>query len=222
MSLMNSASTTTIREPSIKQLRVILIIFLSTIIVVIWWQNTAGTTSYSVQKISTTPIAKNAAELDLTTAEGAWSGLEFDLDGNLEINARTEASLVDTIPLIEGKSSEPKMARIGLLLEKQFGANASQQIIALIQTLKDYKEAEQHWWKENINTIPPAHTELFQLQDEFFGKTQAKKMFSQQRRYRIMMLASYQIKNNTNLTQAEKDQQLIALHKAFQEGMLGE
>ena len=109
------------------------------------------------------------------------------------------------------------MARMAFLLEKQFGAAASQQVMELLPVLKDYKEAEQRWWVENGSRNPPPHAELFRLQDELLGETLAKKMFSEQRRLVNMMLASQRIRNDDSLTQTEKDQALMALQQTVQE-----
>src|SRR5688500_8886756 len=109
------------------------------------------------------------------------------------------------------------MARMAFLLEKQFGATASQQIMELLPILKNYKEAEQRWWEENGSKNPPPHAELFRLQDELLGETLAKKMFSEQRRLATVMLANHKIRNDPSLTQTEKDQALRDLQKTFQE-----
>ena len=139
----------------------------------------------------------------------------------MRIDALTETALADAIALMHDQTSEVAselaMARMALLLEKQFGATASQQIMALLPILKNYKEIEQRFWAENGSKTPPPHAQLFQLQDELLGKTLAEKLFSQQRRLAKVMLASHQIRNDTSLTQAEKDQALMELQKSLQE-----
>jgi len=52
-----------------------------------------------------------------------------------------------------------------------------------------------------------------------WGEALAKKMFSDQRRLANMMSASLQIRNDANLTEAEKDQALIDLQTRFQNGL---
>jgi hypothetical protein len=206
-----------IATPSIVQQRIILVVFLVVIGVLAWWQNAGDSSDYPVQKFSQTPVPEVFDELDFTNAEAAWSGLRIDSRGNLQIDALTETALVDAMALMHDQASELPMARMAFLLEKQFGATASQQIMELLPVLKDYKEAEQRWWEENGTRNPPPHAELFRLQDELLGETLAKKMFSEQRRLAKVMLANHQIRNDPGLTQIEKDQALRDLQKTFQE-----
>jgi hypothetical protein len=232
MSSTKNASIPAMVTPSIVQQRIILVVFLAVIGAVVWWQN-AGGYNYAVQKFSKTPVPDVVEKLDFASAEAAWSNLKIDPQGNLQIDARTETALVDAIALIHDQpsqraselaselasesASESAMARMALLLEKQFGATASQQIMALLPILKNYKEIEQRFWEKNGNRNPPPHAELFQLQDELLGKTLAETLFSEQRRLANVMLASHQIQNDTKLTQAEKDQALMKLQKTLQE-----
>lgn len=218
----NTVSKLAIVAPTIFLQRIFLIIFLVIIGAAVWWQNSGGSANYPVQKFSKTYVPDAAFEFDFTNAEVAWSSLQFDRQGNLKIGALTETALVDAIALMNEQTSEPLMARMALLLEKQFGGKASQQIIELLPILKNYKEIEQRWWEEsgsdNLSADePPAYTELFKIQDELLGETRAKLMFSDQRRLIKMMLASYQIQNDTNLTQAEKDRALMELQTNSQE-----
>jgi hypothetical protein len=219
-----NASTLANSPLSIFQQRIILIISLVVISAAAWWQNAgASSSNHSVQKFSKTPAPNAVAELDFTSAEASWSGLRIDSQGNLKIGALTHTALEDAIALIHDQASGPQMARMALLLEKQFGAAASQQIMALLPMLKDYRDIEQRWLEEigsnNLSANkPPAYAELFQLQDELLGETLAKKMFSEQRRLANMMLASQQIQKDTNLSQAQKEQALMDLQKTFQEG----
>jgi hypothetical protein len=206
-----------IATPSIVQQRIILVVFLVVIGAVVWWQNAGGNADYPVQKFSQTPVPDGFDELDFTNAEAAWSGLTIDSQGNLQIDALTETALIDAMVLMQGQASGLPMARMAFLLEKQFGAAASQQVMELLPVLKDYKEAEQRWWVENGSRNPPPHAELFRLQDELLGETLAKKMFSEQRRLVNMMLASQRIRNDDSLTQTEKDQALMALQQTVQE-----
>jgi hypothetical protein len=206
-----------IATPSIVQQRIVLVVFLVVIGAAAWWQNAGGRSDYPVQKFSQTPVPDVFDELDFTIAEAAWSGLQIDSQGNLKIDALTETALVDAMDLLQGQASELPMARMAFLLEKQFGATASQQIMELLPILKNYKEAEQRWWAENGSKNPPPHAELFRLQDELLGETLAKKMFSEQRRLVSMMLASHQIRNDAALTQTEKDRALMDLQKSVQE-----
>ena len=206
-----------IGTPSIFQQRMVLVVFLLVIGVVVWWQNTGGSSDHPVQKFSQTPAPDSFEALDFTSAEAAWSGLAIDSQGNLQIDALTETALVDAMALMHDHASEQPMARMAFLLEKQFGATASRQIMQLLPILKNYKEAEQRWWSENGSRDPPPYAQLFQLQDELLGETRAKKMFSEQRRLANMMLASQQIRNDASLTQTEKDQALMDLQKSARE-----
>jgi len=215
----------TIRTPSIAQQRIVLVVFLAVIGAVAWWQNAGGSGDYPVQKpvqeFSKTPVPDVVGELDFTNAEAAWSGLKIDPHGNLQVDALTETALTDAIALMRDQPSEPDsnlaMARIAFLLEKQYGATATQQVMELLPILKHYKETEQRFWDENGDRNPPPHAELFQLQDELLGKALAKKLFSEQRRLSTTMLASQQIQNDASLSQAEKDQALMELQKSLQE-----
>jgi hypothetical protein len=206
-----------IATPSIAQQRIILVVFVVVIGAVLWWQHAGGSADYPVRKFSQTPVPDVFDELDFTSAEAAWSGLTTDSQGNLQIDALTETALVEAVALMQGQASELPMARMAFLLEKQFGATASQQIMELLPILKNYKEVEQRWWAENGSKNPPPHAELFRLQDELLGETLAKKMFSEQRRLANVMLASHQIRNDASLTQTEKDQALMDLQKTDQE-----
>ena len=221
MSSVKNASMPASGTPSIVQQRIILVVFLAVIGAVVWWQNTGDSSVYPVQKFSTTPLPDVVGELDFTNAEAAWGNLNIDPQGNLQIDARIETALVDTIDLMHDqpseRASELVMARMTLLLEKQFGVAASRQIMALLPILKNYKEIEQRFWEENGDRNPPPHAELFLLQDALLGKTLAEKLFSEQRRLANVMLASHQIQNDTNLTQVEKDQALMELQKTLQE-----
>ena len=202
--------------PSIVQQRIILVVFLAVVGIAAWWQNIGVDSEYPVQKFSH-PVGPHVSnELDFTNVEAAWSELHIDSEGNLKIDALTETALLDAIAFMQDHASERPMARMAFLLEKQFGSNASQQIVELLPKLKNYKEAEQRWWEENGNRNPPAHAELFRLQDELLGETLAERMFSEQRRLANMMLASQQIRNDASLTQAQKDQALADLQKTVQ------
>ena len=199
------------------QQRIIVVIFLAMIAAVVWWQNVGGSSEYPVHKFSKSPVPDVIDELDFTAAEAAWSNLQTDSGGNLQIDALTETALADAIALMGQQASAGSMERMAFLLEKQFGATATRQILELLPRLKRYKEAEQRWWQENGNRSPPPHAELFRLQDELFGETLAKQLFSEQRRLVNMMLANQQIRNDAGLTQTEKDQALMDLQKALQQ-----
>jgi hypothetical protein len=220
MSSNKNTSMSLLRTPSIAQQRIILIVLAAVIGASAWWQTASNHSNYSVQKFSTTPSPEIVSQLDFTDAEAAWSGLTIDSHGNFQIDARTDTALSDAIALIRDQpsksASELAMARMALLLEKQFGVTASRQIMELVPALKNYKEAEQRFWEENGNKNPPPHAELFQLQDQILGAELAKTLFSQQRRLARTMLASQQIQNDARLTQAEKDQALRELQKTLQ------
>lgn len=219
----NNNPTLTISTPSIALQRIILLIFLTAIGAMVWWQNSGGAVNYANQKFSLTPLPQAIAELDFTNAEASWSNLRFDSQGNLKIDAQTEPALLDAIALLDEQSSEQQLTRMALLLEKQFGAKASENIMTLLFKVKNYKEIEQRWWEEhggnNLSANkPPAYGELFKLQDELLGESLATKLFAEQRRLAQMMLASQQIQNDSSLTQAEKDRALQELQLRFQEG----
>jgi hypothetical protein len=227
MSSVNNASTPATSTPPVVQQRIILTAFLVAISAAVWWQNTGESSNLPVQKFSKTPVPDVVAGLDFTSAEASWSGLQIDPQGNLEIDALTHTALVDAVALMHDRNSELQMARMALLLEKQFGATASQQIMELIPILKKYNEVEQRWWEDSDSNKlsankPPAYAELFQLQDELLGETVATKMFSEQRRLAKMMLASHQIHSDVNLTQAQKEQALMDLQNTFQAGAANE
>jgi len=200
--------------PSIVQQRVVLVVFLAIIGAVVWWQNAGDRPEYTVQKFSKPPIAD---AVDFSSAEAAWSDLRIDSQGNLQIDALTESALLDAIALMSDQPSDGRSARIAFLLEKQFGATASKQIMELLPALKNYKEAEQRWWTENGNRNPPPHAELFELQDELLGETLAKQLFSEQRRLVSVMLASQQIREDAALTPAEKEQALMRLQESVRD-----
>lgn len=217
---MNKFSIHTV--PSIFFQRIVLISFLVIMGIVVWWQQAGGSLNQPVQKFSKTSVPDVVAELNFTNAEAAWNDLQFDSQGKLKIDRLTETALVDSIDLMNGKDYEQRMERIALLLEKQFGETGSQEVMALLPILKNYKEIEQRWWQEKSgNEIssdePPDYAELFQTQDELLGETRAKLMFSEQRRLIKMMLASYEVQNDQSLTQTEKDLALSELSQAFQE-----
>jgi hypothetical protein len=203
--------------PSIPQQRVVLALFLIAISAVVWWQNSDDRFSDAAQKFAMVAVPESVAALDFTNAEASWSRLQFDSKGNLIIDTLTETALADAIALISDVAPEPQLARIDLLLSKQFGAHAGQQVMSLLTLLKNYKKMEQRWWQEKGNNIPPDYAELFQLQDQILGETVAKEMFSEQRRLINLMRASYQINNDTTLTEAEKNRALNSLQNAFQE-----
>ena len=206
-----------IATPTIFQQRMILVVFSVLIGAVVWWQNAGDSAEYPVQKFSRTPDPDVVDGLDFTSAEAGWSGLKIDANGNLQIDTLTETALIDAMALMGDQSSGRPMARMAFLLEKQFGATASRQIMELLPVLKAYKEAEQRWWEENGSKNPPPHAELFRLQDELLGETLATKMFSEQRRLANMMLATQLIRNDATLTQQEKDQALLELQKTIEE-----
>lgn len=205
-------------SPSIVQQRVIVVVFFAVIAALSWWQNTSGNSDHPVQKFSQTPLPADFDDLDFTMAEAAWSDLKIDSLGNLKIDASTESALLDAVALMHDRASDAPTMRMAVLLEKQFGATASRQIMALLPILKNYKEAEQHWWRENGSKNPPPHVELFRLQDEWLGETLAEKMFAEQRRLMNVMLTSHQIRNDASLTQIEKDQALMNLPKTPEGG----
>ena len=201
--------------PSIFQQRIILVVFLIVIGLLGWRQNdgSARYAAHPIQKFSHARSADALDELDFTNAEASWSALQLDSEGNLQIDALTETALLDAMTLTQGHAPEQSMKRMAFLLEKQFGARASQQVMELLPKLKNYKEAEQRWWAENSSRDPPPHAELFDLQDDLLGEALAKQMFSEQRRLTNMMLASQQIRNDARLTQAEKERALSDLQK---------
>jgi hypothetical protein len=202
-----------IATPTIVQQRIILAVFVVAVGLAAWWQTLEHKADHAVQKLPPIRALVISDELDFTNAEAAWSSLQIDSHGNLKIDELTETALIESIALMQGHSSELPMTRMAFLLEKQFGATASQQVMELLPKLKNYKEAEQRWWQENGGRNPPAHAELFRLQDEVLGETLAKQMFSEQRRLAEMMLGSQRIRNDASLTQAQKDQALMDLQK---------
>jgi hypothetical protein len=217
MSFVENASMPLVDTPSIVQQRIVLVVFLVVLGAVTWWASAGGSSDYPVQKFSPSPVPDALDELDFTSAEAGWSDLTIDSQGNLKIDALTESALVDAMALMNDQASQLSMARMAFLLEKQFGATASEQIMELLPRLKTYKEAEQLWWEENGSRDPPPHAELFRLQNAVLGETLANKLFSEQRRLLNMMHAIHQIRTDASLTQAEKDQALIDLQKTAPE-----
>ena len=203
--------------PSIRQQRIIVVAFFLIIGAVVWWQSSPDSSHYPVQKFSKTFVPESAAEVDFTMAEAAWSDLQIDRQGNLEVNAQTESALLEAVALMQSRPSELLTARMALLLEKQFGATASQQIVQLLALLKNYKDAEQRFWAEHGDTDPPPHAALFELQDKLLGATLAKQLFSEQRRLADMMLASRRIRNDATLTEAERGRALLDLQEMVQD-----
>jgi len=221
MSAFKNVSMPAIRPPSIAQQRIIVVVFSVVAGAVERRQNAGGSANHPVRKFSTTPVPNVVDELDFTNAEAAWSNLQIDTQGNLKIDALTETALSGAIALMHDQPSAPDselaMARMAFLLERQFGAAASQQIIELLPLLKHYAETQQRWWEANGSRIPPPYAELFLLQDELLGETLAKKLFSEQRRLVRTMLATQQIRNDGSQTQAEKDLALMDMQKPLKE-----
>jgi hypothetical protein len=207
-----------ISAPSITQQRIILVAFVLFIAAVAWWQSADLSVDSPVRKFLPTPLPESVNRLDFTSAEGAWSSLSIDAQGNLQIDALTETALGEAMTLMQGPDPERTMERMAFLLEKQFGRTASRQVMAVLPVLQNYKAAEQRWWAENAAKNPPPHAELFRLQDELLGEALAQQLFSEQRRLMTMMAASQQIRNDTNRTPAEKEQALTDLQKTRIEG----
>lgn len=222
MSFVNRAETPATPKPSIVIERVMLVVFLGVVSASAWWQGAGTAAVHSVQKFSKTPVADSVADMDFASAESSWSALSIDSPGNLRVDARTHTALIDTVALLHGESFEPTITRIGLLLEKQFGPSASQQIVELLPLLKVYEAVEQQWWEEGGRRNPPAYAQLFRLQDELLGEELAAKLFSEQRRLASLMLASHQIQNDSSLNQTQKQQALINLQSTFRAGELNE
>lgn len=202
-----------IHKPTIFQQRIVLVVFLVLIGTAAWWQN-AGGGDHPARKFSAMSASDPFGKFDFTNAEAGWRELQFDSQGNLRIDALTETALLDAMTLLSEQRTEAPAARMAFLLEKQFGASASQQIMALLPKLQRYKEAEQRWLAEHGRMNPPPHAELFALQDELLGETLAKELFSEQRRLVHLMLASQQIRNDSSLTQEQRDRALMDLQKA--------
>lgn len=199
--------------PSIAQQRLALLLFLVLIGAAVVWQNAGGRTDRVVRKFTQTPAPEIFSALDFTSAEAAWRELRVDAQGNLQIDAMTESALLEAMAFANDQRADGSMARMVFLLEKQFGAIATRQIIDLLPRLRRYKEAEQRWWAQNGSMDPPPHAELFRLQDELLGATLAERLFSQQRRLMNLMLASQRIRNDTSLTPAQRDRALMDLQK---------
>ncbi|MGH1471100.1 MAG: hypothetical protein ACRBCS_07890 [Cellvibrionaceae bacterium] len=223
----DKAPALAISQHSMFQQRIILIVFAVVVGALVWWQSADSFDDDIVQTFSIAPLPADIADLDFTFAEAAWSELQIDAEGNLKIDATLESAMVEAIAVMDGQLLELQLARMAFLFEKQFGKTASQQFMTLLPALKHYKEMEQRWWEKNTaNTLaedkltanePPNYAELFQLQDELLGKTVAKKMFFDQRRIAIMMSTSLQIRNDGNLTEAEKKQALLDMQARFPE-----
>ena len=198
---------------SIAQQRTVLVVFVMLIGVAAWWQNADGGVDRPVRKFSPTLAPEVFSGPDFTNAEAAWRDLRLDARGNLQIDALTESALLDAMALLNGPHAEASKARMALLLEKQFGATAARQVMELLPRLQRYRQAEQRWWAEKGGRNPPPHEELFQIQDELLGETLAQQLFSEQRRLVKLMLASQQIRNDANLTAAQKAQALMTLQQ---------
>ena len=196
---------------SITQQRIALVVFAILLGAAVMWQGARDSRDHAVLRFSPTPASADASEIDFTSAEAAWRELQIDSQGNLQIDALTESSLLDAMALLNGPRAEVATTRMALLLEKQFGATAAREIMALLPRLQRYKNAEQRWWTENGGSNPPPHAQLFQLQDELLGEALAGKLFSEQRRLMILMVANQRIRNDANLTPAQRDQALIDL-----------
>jgi hypothetical protein len=207
-----NASVPTFGAPSIVQQRIVVTVLVAMIAAAVVWQGSEDGASATVRKFSNAAIS----DVDFTNAEAGWSGLQIDAQGNLKINALTETALQDAIAVMQNHASERAMARMALLLERQFGTTGSQQIMTLLPVLKAYKEAELRWWAEHGNKNPLPHAALFKLQDSLLGELLADKLFSEQRRLLSMMQASQQIRDNAELTPAEKEEALKNLQKPLQ------
>lgn len=222
MSSVSNGSTPIQNKATIARQHIILVLLLMVIGALVWWPHAGGSAPQPVQKLSMPPLPDAIAEMDFTYAESAWNELRLDPAGNLLINAQTESALSETAVLLQnpgyGQAAfTQQRARVALLLEKQLGANLSQQFMQLLIPFISYKAAEARWFEANDDNYPPPFAELFQLQDELLGEALAAQIFAGQRRMAAMMLASHQILHDPNLTEDEKDQALIDLQDAFQD-----
>lgn len=177
------------------------------------WQASGDAGSYPVQKILQTPQPDTVDALDLSSAEAAWSELTIDAHGDLRIDAMTEPALAETIALLDEFPSQPVTSRIAFLLEKQFGASTSQQILALLPKLQRYKQAEQRWWETHADDESPPHEQLFRMQDELLGAELAQAMFAEQRRVWSLMMETHRIRSDPNLTPEEQEAALLELQQ---------
>jgi hypothetical protein len=200
----------TFAVPSIAAQRIAAATILSALAVLAWWQ-VANDMGARAQEFSPTPLPAELRDLDFSHAEASWSQLTIDPAGNLLIDKMTEPALGEAIDIIRSHGSEAALSRMAFLLKKQLGDVASRQVMELLPKLAAYKEAEQQWWAENAGKTPPPHEELFELQDEFLGRTLAQQMFSEQRRVVALMLETQRIRDDATLTQAEKELALIKL-----------
>lgn len=210
------------KPPSIALQRIILIAFFTFAGALAWWQHSSQNDNDLVRKFTAAPLPEDVVDIDFSAAEAAWSELEVNDQGMLEINAQTELALSEVITLMNQEAFDSQVDRMVFLVEKQLGASVSQQFAELLPALKNYKDVEQRWWEENGNTVPPAYAELFQLQDEILGEALAEKLFAEQRRLANVMLASYHIQQDAGLTQAQKDQALADLQSKIHGGGVDE
>lgn len=195
---------------------VILIIVVVVTISAFWGSNLSGVKTIApVEKILPSVIHSDATNMDVAIAEQSWNRLEFDENNLLKVNEFTEAILVDVFSLLDQPATTPQLNRVGFLLEKQFSLEVSQQVVSLLPVLQHYKLLEQQWLADNANQQPPNYPDLFRLQDEVLGEEIASKLFLEQRRLMNMMRASYEIQNNRNLTDQQKQDALNALQTQF-------
>ncbi|MGQ9426647.1 hypothetical protein ACXYTJ_10380 [Gilvimarinus sp. F26214L] len=214
----DKVSTFVTGTPSTGQQRPFLLAIVLVMSAGAWWQNAGDSSRYPVQKFSRTPTPTVVAELDFTNAEASWSGLRFDSRGNLEVDALTHTALADAIAMLNVDTLKPRTERLSFLLAKQFGPDARQQIMELVHLLHEYEQKERSWLQDNGGRNPPDYEELFQLQDDFLGRGLARKLFHEQRRLARLMLASHEIQNNPDLTQAQRNEALMDLQSAFEDG----
>ncbi len=202
---------------SIMQQRLLMVTLVALVTIVVSWLNGRFDYSAPIIKVAPPQVAEEASQLAFMNAESSWSYLEFDDEGQLIIDGRTESALIDAIALLHYQTADSQIERMSLLLEKQYGARRSQQILELLPVLKNYKEIEQDWWKEHAQLQPVPHDELFALQDQVLGKELAGKLFSEQRRLMQLMIASNEIENNPELNEEQKQHALMKLNQSFQE-----
>lgn len=207
-----------LKAPSIALQRIVLVVFLAAVCAMMLWQHRSENSNYLVRIFTTEPLPDAVVDLDFGAAEAAWSELSIDAEGALEINAQTDLALSEVIALMSDDAFDIQLDRMAVLIDKQLGADISQQFAELLPSLKEYKEVEEHWWAEHGNDIPPPFSKLFQLQNDVLGEALAGKLFSEQRQLAEIMLAGYRIQTDAALSQAEKDQAMMDLHSGFHVG----
>lgn len=151
-------------------------------------------TNVALAAIAPPELPAAVRALAAADVERAVARLHFDASGQLVIDTETESILGAAAEVLPVEPDADALARLGLLLRKQFPPEQGEQVETLLHGYLNYRRAKLAWLEHaseprNIAEEAERFATLSALQDRELGASLANRLYGEHRRLAEQMFA---------------------------------